>query len=106
MIRKLTLLSFVAVAACAVPIPVQTPVPAPVIAPQPAPIPGSAKERFVQAAEANGCEVNKQNSAAILTDATLSVDDLARIMTELKTEGRGEIAADGQSFRITTGVCA
>ncbi len=106
MIRKLTVLSFVALSACVVPLPI--PIPVPVPAPTPAPIinPQSATERFVQTAAANGCEVNEQNSAQILAGATLSVEDLARIMTELKTDGRGEIAPDGKSFRVTSGACA
>jgi hypothetical protein len=110
MMRKLILLSFVAVAACDFAIPdfrggagpVTTPEPviAPVVNPQ------SAKERFVSAAAANGCVVNSTTSAAILSSATLSVDDMGQIMQQLVLEGRGEVAADGQSFRVTSGGCA
>lgn len=104
MIRKLTVLAFVTVSACAVPIVIPRPAPAP-IAP-PIVNPQSATERFVRAAAANGCEVNEQNSAQIMAGATLSVEDLARVMTELKAGGGGRIAADGKSFRVTTGACA
>jgi hypothetical protein len=107
--RKLILLSVLSVSACDLAIPdfrgepqVQ---PAAVVVP-PLVNPQSAKERFVSAAEANGCVVNSSTSAAILSSATLSVDDLGQIMQQLVTEGRGEIAADGQSFRVTTGACA
>jgi hypothetical protein len=68
--------------------------------------PLSAKERFVATTAANGCELNSTNSSVIMAGATVSVEDLARIMTELRAEGRGEIAADGTSFRLTTGLCA
>ncbi len=108
MFRKLTLLCFVALSACSLTIPDFRPGPmvAP-LAPAPAPaIPRSATERFIATAASNGCEVNQTNSAAILAGATLSRDDLARIMTELKADGRGQIAADGASFRVMTGACA
>ena len=109
--RQLSLLPFIALAACTIPdfrtgsddAPMATdaaPVVAPVANPQ------SAKERFVSAAEANGCVVNSSTSAAILSGATLSVEDLGQVMQQLVSEGRGEVAADGQSFRVTTGACA
>jgi len=76
-------------------------------APTPAPVanPQSAKERFVRAAELNGCVVDETTSAAILSGATLSVEELGRIMSDLREEGRGEISADGKAFRVTTGAC-
>ena len=83
----------------------------PTAAPQPAPIaapivnPRSAKERFVTTVEQNGCFVNQSNSATILADATLSREDLARIMTELRAEGRGQIASDQQSFELISANC-
>jgi hypothetical protein len=106
MFRKLTVLCFVALSACSLTIPDFRP--APVVVPQPpAPaIPQSATQRFIATAASNGCEVNSTNSAAILAGATLSVDDLARIMSEMKADGRGRIAPDGSSFLVTTGACA
>jgi hypothetical protein len=106
MFRKLTVLCFVALSACSLTIPDFRPAAA--VAPQPpAPaIPRSATERFIASAASNGCEVNQTNSAAILADATLSVDDLARIMTEMRADGRGRIADNGSSFLVTTGACA
>ncbi|MEM8536439.1 MAG: hypothetical protein AAGF56_01120 [Pseudomonadota bacterium] len=74
--------------------------------PTPAAPPQSAKERFVRATELNGCEVNAANANVILSGATLSREDLARIMSELTAEGRGGVAADGQSFRLLTEACA
>ena len=104
-------MTLIALAGCDMPVPDMRPAQttaaaAPVVAaPAPVATPMSAKERFVSAAVANGCEVNEANSATILAGATLSVEDLARIMSELKAEGRGEIAADGRSFRITSDGC-
>jgi hypothetical protein len=69
-------------------------------------MPQSAEARFITAAAANGCVVNETTSPAILNQAILSVDDLARVMTEMRAQGRGNIAADGQSFRVTSGACA
>ncbi|WP_375255513.1 hypothetical protein [Yoonia sp.] len=75
-------------------------------APQAIAVPQSAKERFIATTAANGCQVNSANSALILEAATLSREDLARVMTELRAEGRGRIADDGTSFLLTTGECA
>lgn len=106
MIKKgLTVLGCVTLAACAAPMPGMAPAPAAPEAAAPA-TPQTAKERFVVAAEANGCVVNESTAPAILSGATLSAQDLARIMDELRTEGRGEISPDGQSFRVTSGACA
>jgi hypothetical protein len=112
MIRHLPLVAFVALSACAYPIGMPAPAaPTPVaatVAPRPpAPVinPGSSKDRFIAAVTANGCELTPANTSTVLASATLSQQDLARIMTELRSEGRGEIAADGRSFRITTGAC-
>ncbi len=81
---------------------------APAVTPQPVnpvALPQSAKSRFITTVAANGCEVNSSNSAQIMEAATLSVEDLARIMTELKADGQGRIADDGAAFRLTTGAC-
>ncbi len=109
MYRKLIVLSFLMAAGCSIAVPdfrtgpVAVPTPPP---PAPIAMPRSAKERFIATTAANGCVVNSANSSAILTGATLSVDDLARIMSELKADGGGRIADDGASFRLTTGACA
>jgi hypothetical protein len=108
--RALMLVPLLTLAACAYPMggPAPQPMPAAVVAPPPPPPvvnPGSARERFLAAAAANGCEVNSANTSAILAAATLSQPDMARVMTELRSEGGGEIAPDGRSFRVTTGRC-
>lgn len=111
MLRSAILLGFVAVSGCGLAIPdfrgggstpVAQPMPEP---PAPTVNPLSAKERFIASAADNGCVVNSQTSAAIMAGATLSADDMGQIMQSLVAEGRGEIAADQQSFRVTTGAC-
>lgn len=102
MIRYLTLASCLALSACAVPIIV--PLPAPTPDPEPIQAPQSAKERFVTSVAANGCALTSANTDLVMADAVLSREDLARVMTELRAEGRGEI--EGQAFRVTSGACA
>lgn len=110
MVRFLTVGSLVALSACSMQIPDFRPGPAAMPAPAPvsAPIimPQSATERFIRTAQAAGCEVNSQNSQQIMADAILSREDLGRIMTELKADGRGEIVPGGTAFRVRTGTCA
>ena len=104
MLRHLTLVSCLALSACAVPIVVPLPAPVPTPDPDPIEAPQSAKERFASSVAANGCALTAANSDLIMAEAVLSREDLARVMTELQAEGRGEI--DGQAFRITSGTCA
>ncbi|MBR2655956.1 hypothetical protein [Yoonia sp.] len=109
--RALFIVPLLALSACAYPMgmpaPQATPAAVVMTPPPPAPTvnPGSARERFLAAAAANGCEVNTANTSAILAAATLSQPDMARVMTELRAEGGGEIAPDGRSFRVTSGRC-
>lgn len=101
----IALIALGAVAGCAVPM-VQLPqrAPAPQIA---APVnPGSAQARFIAAAAANGCVVDATTSAAVLAAATLSAQDMGRIMSDMRAAGQGEIAPDGRAFVVTTGACA
>ena len=71
----------------------------------PAPNPLSAKERFVAAAEANGCVLNAGNVATVMSEAQLSAGDLENIMLTLVSEGRATPAGDS-AFIITTPACA
>ena len=101
--RRLSFAGLFALSACTVPVVMPVPLPAP----DPVPMmdmPLSAKERFVASLSANGCALTSANTETIMAEAVLSREDLARAMTELRAEGRGEI--DGQSFRVTSGVCA
>ncbi len=105
--RILAAMCFVSLAGCAFTIPDFRSTPA--VAPAPLPpvaAPQSAKDRFIATTAANVCSVTSANSAIIMQDAVLSREDLARIMTELRAEGRGVIGVDGTSFRLMTGACA
>ncbi len=108
MIRKLPLLAVFLVTACAVPIilPVPTQMPSPTSQTAPVESPRSAKERFVSSVEANGCALTSRNTDLIMVEAILSREDMARVMTDLRAEGRGVIGADGQSFQLVSGRCA
>jgi len=101
--RRLSFAGLFALSACAMPIVMPLPLPMPAPAPM-MDVPQSAKERFVNSVAANGCALTSANTDMIMAEAVLSREDLARVMTELRAEGRGEI--DGQSFRVTSGLCA
>ena len=102
-------MTLIALAACDMPVPDMRPsapvaaAPAAVEAPAPA-NPVSAKERFVAAAEANGCELNSNNVTTVMTEARLTAGDLQNIVLALVAEGRA-VAADDSTFRITTPAC-
>ncbi|MFA8443809.1 hypothetical protein [Yoonia sp.] len=102
--RFLILAAFLGATACAVPIVLPLPLPVPEAEPEPMDVPQSAKARFVSSVEANGCSLTSANTDVIMSDAVLSREDLARVMTDLRSEGRAEI--DGQAFRLTSGACA
>ncbi len=102
MIRSMTLLAGLTLSACAMPVVIPMPAPAP--APEPMAAPSSAKERFVSSVTANGCVLNSGNQEIVRNEAILSREDLGRVMTELRNEGRAAI--DGDGFRITSGACA
>jgi len=104
MIRAITFISCLTLSACAVPIIVPLPMPAPTPQPEPIAMPQSAKERFASSVAANGCVLNSANQEVVRSEAVLSREDLGRVMTELRNEGRAEI--DGDGFRITSGACA
>lgn len=104
-------LACLALSGCAVAIPDFRPMgtasPAPVVAPV-APVapaaPMSAKERFVSAAEANGCVLNSGNISTVMTEAELTSGDLQTILPSLVDEGRAS-PAGGSAFAITTPAC-
>jgi len=101
--RRLSFAGLFALSACTVPIVMPMTLPTPMPEPM-MDVPQSAKERFVTSVAANGCALTSANTDQIMAEAVLSREDLARVMTELRADGRGEI--DGQSFRVTSGVCA
>ena len=72
---------------------------------EPAPMAqATAKERFVTAAEGQGCVVSADTIAAIMTDATISQSELGAIVTELEAEGRAVVEGDA-AVRIVSDGC-
>ena len=100
-------IALVAVAGCDMAVPDLRPSAdsAPVTAAAPVPAqPVSAKERFVSAAEANGCVLNADNVSAVMAEAQLSAGDLENILPSLVDEGRATLG-ENDSFRLTTANC-
>ena len=76
--------------------------PAARITPQPAVL--APKDRLVGAIEANGCALTAENVAAVLTQATISREELITLTPQLQAEGRVETAGDG-AIRVTSDRC-
>ncbi len=109
MTRYFALASLVALTACSgisIPRfggdPVATPAVAP--APPPAPVFQTAKERLVSAIENNNCVLNKDNVGAILSEATISAEELTTLTPQLADEGRAEVSGSG-SIRVLSDQC-
>lgn len=111
--RALSLTAVLALSACAGGITVPdlrsgrpAPAPTPVVAPAPIQQPTirTAKERLVGAIEANNCVLNKDNSGAIMTEATIGRSELELLIVELKSEGRVEISGDS-AIRVLSDRC-
>lgn len=105
----LILLTLTALSGCIsfAPRPVSAPAPAPVAAPVMTPAPMvqmTAKERLVDAIEANGCALTTDNVAAVLTDATISQEELLSLAPQLEAEGRAEVSGSG-AIRVISDVC-
>ncbi|SEM83256.1 hypothetical protein SAMN04488003_10578 [Loktanella fryxellensis] len=76
--------------------------PMPRATPQPALL--TAKERLVGAIEANDCALTAGNVGNVLTQATISREELAGIVPELQAEGRVE-ASDNGTIRVISDRC-
>lgn len=79
--------------------------PAVVVPPTPQPVLRTAKERLASAIENNGCTLTTDNVSAILTEATISRDELLQLTPQLVSEGRAELSGSG-AISITSGSCA
>jgi hypothetical protein len=77
---------------------------APSVAPAPEVVQLTAEERFITAAEANGCVINPTTITAIMAQASLSQDDVVRIVSQLDAAGRATTDGDA-SVRLTGGNC-
>lgn len=79
----------------------------PVIAPAPiAPVTPvlTAKERLVAAIEGQGCELNATNVGAVLTNATITREELLQLTPQLQSEGRVVVSGSG-AIRVTSAKC-
>ena len=75
-------------------------------APRPAPVPiMTAKNRLVSAIEGQGCELNASNVSVVLTNATISSDELKDLVPQLQSEGRVEVK-NGGAIRVISSQCA
>lgn len=64
----------------------------------------TAKERLVGAIEANGCALTADNVGAVLSQATISREELIDLTPQLQAEGRVETAGDG-AIRVMSDRC-
>ena len=76
--------------------------PVPVATPQPAVL--TAKERLVGAIEANNCALTADNVGAVLSQATISREELVQLTPQLQAEGRVETSGNG-SIRVLSDRC-
>ncbi len=81
----------------------------PVVAPiMPTPVPVTpvltAKERLVAAIEGQGCELNATNVGAVLTNATITREELLQLTPQLQTEGR-VVVSGGGAIRVISSQC-
>ncbi len=110
MIRVLTPVAFVVVTACAVPPggmvdPLPDPDLPPITDPTPVEPPQqTAKARFVQAVENNGCVMTPGNVNTILDQAVIGQDELRSIVPALQADGVVETSGDS-SIRVLTSQC-
>ena len=78
--------------------------PAVITPPTPQPTLLTAKERLINAIENNGCALNTDNVGTILTEATISGDELLQLAPQLESEGRAEVSGSG-AIRVMTDKC-
>ncbi len=76
--------------------------PVPQATPQPAVL--TAKERLVGAIEANNCALTADNVGTVLTQATISREELIQLTPQLKAEGRIETSGNG-AIRVLSDRC-
>ena len=85
-----------------------TPAPSPVtpVAVAPAPVRPvlTAKERLVFAIEGQGCELNATNVGAVLSDATITREELLQLTPQLQSEGRVAVSGSG-AIRVISSNC-
>ncbi|RYH03278.1 hypothetical protein EU805_06030 [Salipiger sp. IMCC34102] len=73
-------------------------------APTPQPTLLTAKERLVRGIEDNGCALTTENVSDVLTDATISQQELLSLTPQLEAEGRVEVSGSG-AIRVLSDRC-
>ena len=104
MFRYALLPAFVAVSACSNGIPAGLGQ-APSVAPAPAVVQLTAEQRLINAAEANGCVIDATTIGPIMAQASISQDDVVRIVPQLAAAGQATVDGDS-TVRLTGGNCA
>ena len=110
MMKRLAPLSLLVLAACSGGFDISdfrarpAPQPAAIAPPAPQPTLLTAKERLVRAIEDNGCTLSGANVGTILTEATISQEELLRLAPQLEAEGRVEVAGSG-AIRVLSPRC-
>lgn len=64
----------------------------------------TAKERLVSAIEGQGCELNATNVGAVLSDATITREELLQLTPQLQSEGRVAVSGSG-AIRVISSTC-
>jgi hypothetical protein len=64
----------------------------------------TAKERLVAAIEANNCSLTADNVGAVLSQATISREELVQLTPQLQAEGRVETSGNG-SIHVLSDRC-
>lgn len=76
----------------------------PAVAPAPVTPVLTAKERLVSAIEGQGCELNATNVGAVLTNATITREELLQLVPPLQSEGRVVVSGSG-AIRVISNKC-
>lgn len=84
--------------------PAPSPVTPAAVAPAPVRPVLTAKERLVFAIEGQGCELNATNVGAVLSDATITREELLQLTPQLQSEGRVAVSGSG-AIRVISSNC-
>ena len=84
--------------------PAPSPVTPAAVAPAPVRPVLTAKERLVFAIEGQGCEMNATNVGAVLSDATITREELLQLTPQLQSEGRVAVSGSG-AIRVISSNC-
>ncbi len=94
--KLIAIVALVSASACSTVVPVSD------VPSAPATVQLTAKERFIRAVEGQGCVLSAGNVGAILSTASITADDMRRIVPELEAAGQAEVASDGEIRVLST----